>query len=368
MSATYETFAARLGGRIWRPTDPDVAEAFLGPFDNAFQGLSEGRVLQRNRMGDIWAVQAELLDLKEPPNAFVGKEEALYCIAMPYTTPVHFWTWANRIFAETAIFPFVGEPAPIPLGPGGKHWLVEGRMPAVDEIDAAFLARQAPVDRNRQAIAGWLSSLCLELIWQHELGHVINGHIDFDIAQSGRRWRPEALTEIGIGLTLPDDQMMEIYADQFSLQPLVRRMRDLHAGGRRQYLTLAQHAAVLRFALFLVTATWCLADLVRGGRFAAARAGSHPPSVYRLFFGNEALDQIMAAFGIEQEVIVQSQALYTQAVQLVIGRYEEFELVAAELQATIDDNMAYAYEMRQPQAYFARWAPYSFFPILTPEV
>lgn len=72
-----------------------------------------------------------------------------------------------------------------------------------------------PLDPNRKAFAAYLSTFALDFLFFHEIGHIINRHIEYDLAR-GNQIIHEAVSQSSLSTSL-DDRALELNADSFAV-------------------------------------------------------------------------------------------------------------------------------------------------------
>jgi hypothetical protein len=186
--------------------------------------------------------------------------------------------------------------------------------PKVD--DAEWLLR-IPKDPARKAYAHLLSTIAVEFLFQHELGHLMNGHVRLLNKLKGINYVVEFEARPSQVLSNLDLQMLEMDADSFAVgQGMATVLGRLHEQGKvfpadwRQWYENPRHA--LFTWLFSVYSLFRL--LYRGPvNLDDLEAAGHPPPGIRIsmvgaciheFLRVKGLDNLMKEFeSILEEVI-----------------------------------------------------------------
>jgi hypothetical protein len=254
----------------------------------------------RNPDHDLGAVEMSYVD-DTGVDAYAFREEAVHAIALHQGLALGLLDIACMVFAHPGCFREIGDPNRESLARLKTRTRTPGfafirAKAAPFEDEAEFTFPDCPVRRDG---ALYLTNLCVDLIWAHELGHSVLGHVGYAQSKLGIR----ALHEAPNPESKADLQPLEAQADIFAARGVVHMA---HAGPSpylpKSLETLPQPGRVKLavFAAAILSRFWSLhqgVDLKLDGE-DPYEAGSHPPPFVRLHLGFEAASTKLQELGV----------------------------------------------------------------------
>jgi hypothetical protein len=160
-----------------------------------------------NESVDVWL---DFVDAKDV-NACVFRHEKMHCIAVHRLTASGMLQMFGEILTRSAVFPETGGLERI--GPATAtspiHCPPSGRVGPLVSVVEAGIAAALPADPQRFQLATFLQRLSLDLIYFHELSHLLLGHVgDAEV-----RFGPCGLFEVPNNLAAAASVDREFVAD-----------------------------------------------------------------------------------------------------------------------------------------------------------
>ena len=374
-SCEYREFVRETHNKkIWLLEDTNNKNPFLDSLISlhSYQQHNLGIL---NSYGYDFNFEAFYIENKYKINASVGKKKRKYCICMNTLTLFFVKNLSYYLFTDDYFLDFLSNiptsklVRDIRLGDKGRSEFMKLFTHPINLEQYTFNDYKPPFkpSREERAIAaGLLSNIMLEMIWFHEVGHILSGHVDymrdsFNINMVSEEEQKFSLRNRFI--TPIERQQMEMYADMYAIQPRLMIAKERFSSGVKWTgFSEVQYVSFLRMAFYLLNLTWCFVDMVyeQDGQ-SILRGLTHPPSAYRLFFGNENFSTVMKALGFDQKVIQESNKLHSKHTSHLFGHYEVFYLIATTIQGNQDIVFNHGYKMNGAKKYAEKWSPFAYF-------
>ncbi len=153
----------------------------------------------------------------EALNAMATRDE-IALIGINHGAVINITVFFFLLLSHPDTFPSVGDPereTPWAKSLSRCDW----RQP-LDNIVAAIDYKQGPppdwpIDPRRKAFAAYLATFALDFLFFHEMGHIVNRHIEYD-RERGSRVIHEAVSKSSRSNAL-DDRALELNADSFAV-------------------------------------------------------------------------------------------------------------------------------------------------------
>ncbi|MGA8730974.1 MAG: hypothetical protein WB608_19620 [Terracidiphilus sp.] len=135
-------------------------------------------------------VEYSFIEVKDFPQGIVSKEGDINCAALYHTYPLCLLEFYGILASNPAVLSFIGDPTletsrNFYLGgnPAGfQHWANDfRRITSWEDLVPAFL----PKGDARCDLAFYMMHIALRFLWFHELGHILDGHVEYLIEQKG---------------------------------------------------------------------------------------------------------------------------------------------------------------------------------------
>jgi hypothetical protein len=357
------------GVSTWNSTDAEWARALDTPFQEVSAYYATYPKLAWNMNGDEWLVEAHYVSSFDHPNAFVGRMQKGFGIAVSITTFVYFDILTKKLFCDPQLFSQFGRPDSsdarvqcyknqlgdffADIGP-----VVTGELPK-------GLSLHDPSDPERKSLVRFLRDLMIRYLLHHEFGHILFGHVGTSETLYGRA----VMSEVGVpspGLGLEESVRMELCADYHAVVPAVELLFQLYKAHGTAQLTpgtrIDDWFAVALLAVTLVNSLWCIIDFtMRGAMEDAFLADTHPPSVARLIVGATGGMGAMKLLGVQAEVISASIEKFKSNLKYVIENYAILNVVGALLNRHQSGLSLYNTAAENASLKDERWNKYSFF-------
>jgi hypothetical protein len=215
------------------------------------------------------------------------------CCGLYSCLPFHFFEIVSCCMSYTEFLPFLGESTP----------LRDVRVSLPDTVIFGFAAEhfgdlsdhsgfvESLENHNlkRRRFTLWMMDAMLEFLWNHEIGHALQGHPDYLSDKRGLN-AVEEFTSVDLSSELQRERiMLEKQADAFAFTAFFDRDRFERAAGAGSIygLSRAQVWAVRMLCVVLLYYSWMWSEFrsTTMERFSNVKARNHPSSIVRYELG-----------------------------------------------------------------------------------
>lgn len=292
-SPQFIRFAGRHGKTF--TSSRDAFETLFAP-----SILFAGEVLSRVPMRIPETVQAPrlefgMIEVKDLPQGVVALEDGIYCAALYHTYSLCLLELYLSIANDPSVLAFTGNAGlerrrPFYVGgasigfqhrtedfPRGGNW-------------ETFIDYFTPRDPARRDLALYMMHAAMRFLWFHELGHVLDGHVDY--VRSQRRLVDLFVHTVGVGPANPgelDARALELIADAVAAQLWLKGLidhDDPFMPATVKNLPMADRLLVALTALLVLSWFWFARDVTVAEELhlqgTLTQWTSHPGAIARL--------------------------------------------------------------------------------------
>ena len=167
-------------GKLFQPDD-SVWSFYLEPSIRACESNWQPARGFKNASGDSFDFELGYIECKDIPNALCGYNQGLHILLMYHTFPISLLELFNTLLCHEEILSDVGDPKAeknhyvhnLTSPPGFAVFTGEVHINHIDDVIRIF----GPNCPHRRSTAFALFQSCLNLVWEHEMAHAVNGHV-----------------------------------------------------------------------------------------------------------------------------------------------------------------------------------------------